>query len=230
MNDEYIIDNSEWDEEKDPEFNKNMQRVAVSNSKLPDGLEIQETVSKADQVGQDIVDTAKQEGLDTGEEYIGGKGAKPNDVIDALVNEAMPEGAQKAYDEYEDKKVNSFRKVVATRDLLFSRLQKLIDIPVEVATENGETVDMIFKIKRLSEAESNHLLNRELIGKDLNELTEEEYQKSMAYRRKTLALAVVEPKLTAQEWAEDVDNAITLALFEKVNKAITDVNDAELFQ
>ena len=101
MDDEYIIDNSNWDESKDPEFKKNMQRAAVSNSKIPDGLEIQETVSKSEQIGQDIINTAQAEGLQSDEEYLGGKGAKPDDVIDALVNEAMPEGAQKAYEDYE---------------------------------------------------------------------------------------------------------------------------------
>ena len=89
---------------------------------------------------------------------------------------------------------------------------------------------LVFYCRRLSDSENNHLLNHQLIGRELSELTNEEYQESMSFRRKTLAQSIVEPKLTAQEWGEMADNALTLAVFEEVQKVISNVDTSEDFQ
>ena len=52
----------------------------------------------------------------------------------------------------------------------------------------------------------------------------------MAFRRRTLASTIVEPKLTEQEWANDVDNAMVTAIFEEVQKMLEDVSDSDMFQ
>ena len=227
---EYIIDNSNWDEEtEDSEFQQKMQTASMRNSELPEGMEIIDTTDHSADVNEEIQQAAKQEGLDTGNPYVGGQGATPEEVVKALTNEAMPEGAQKAKKEYEEKKVNSFKKIVATRDMLFSRLNKKIEIPIHIKID-GEDVNLTFKMKRLSEAENNHLLNHELFGKEVNELTEEEYQESLTFKRNVLASTIVDPVLTSEEWANNVDNALTAELFSKVQEVLTRVNDAELFQ
>lgn len=222
----FIIENDNWDEMSD----KEKTSVKLSNSDLPDGLEIIETKSSQDEVIQKIRDTAKAEGMDTGNNYLGGEDATPEEVIAALKNEAMPEGAEKAKEKYEEKKIESLKKTVATREMLFSRLQKRIPIEIKITNDDGEKEILVFYCRRLSDAENNHLLNHQLIGRELSDLTNEEYQESMSFRRKTLAQAIVEPKLTAKEWGEMADNALTLAIFEKVQKVISNVDTSEDFQ
>ena len=222
----YIIENDDWDEV--PEQRK--PAVKLSNSDLPEGLEIIETKTSNEQVLEDIRKAARDEGMDTGNDYLGGEDATPEEVIAALRNEAMPEGAEKAKEEYEERKIEDLRKSVATRDMLFSRLQKKIPIEVPIVADDGEEEILVFYARRLSDAENNHLLNHHLIGRELSDLTTEEYQESMQFRSKTLASAIIEPKLTAQEWRNEVDNALSLAIFEKVQKIIAEVDTAKDFQ
>ena len=224
--DNYIIENDNWDEEKPID----RKTVRLSNSDLPEGLEIIETKSSQDEIVEEIRAAAKAEGMDTGNDYLGGENATPEEVIAALRNEAMPEGAEKAKEEYEEKKVEALRKSVATRDMLFSRLQKKIPIEVPIVDDDGEKILLTFYARRLSDAENNHLLNHHLIGRELSDLTTEEYQESMQFRSKTLANAIIEPKLTAKEWRNDVDNALSLAVFEEVQKIIAEVDTAKDFQ
>lgn len=222
----FIIENDDWDENRPIE----RKTVKLSNADLPEGLEIIETKTTNQQVLEDIRQAAREEGMDTGNDYLGGEGATPEEVIAALRNEAMPEGAEKAKEEYEEKKIEDLRKSVATRDMLFSRLQKKIPVEVLIVSDDGEEEVLVFYARRLSDAENNHLLNHHLIGRELSDLTTEEYQESMQFRSKTLASAIVEPKLSAQEWRNDVDNALSLAVFEQVQKIIAEVDTAKDFQ
>lgn len=222
----FIIENDDWDENRPIE----RKTVKLSNADLPEGLEIIETKTTNQQVLEDIRQAAREEGMDTGNDYLGGEDATPEEVIAALRNETMPEGAEKAKEEYEEKKIEDLRKSVATRDMLFSRLQKKIPIEVPIVSDDGEEEVLVFYARRLSDAENNHLLNHHLIGRELSDLTTEEYQESMQFRSKTLASAIVEPKLSAQEWRNDVDNALSLAVFEQVQKIIAEVDTAKDFQ
>lgn len=222
----FIIENDDWDDGSQ----EKPATVKLSNSDLPEGLEIIETTTAQQEIVQEIRDAAKAEGMDTGNDYLGGKDATPEEVISALKNEAMPEGAAKAKEEYEEKKVEDLKKTVATREMLFSRLQKRIPIEIPIVNDDGEKELLVFYCRRLSDAENNHLLNHHLIGKELSELTTEEYQESMSFRRKTLAQSIVEPQLTAQEWGEMADNALTLAVFEEVQRVISEVDTAKDFQ
>ena len=129
-----------------------------------------------------------------------------------------------------NKKLDDLKKSVATRDMLFSRLQKKIPIEIPVINDDGEQEVLVFYARRLSDAENNHLLNHHLIGRELSDLTTEEYQESMQFRSKTLASAIIEPKLTAAEWRNDVDNGLSLSVFEAVQKIIAEVDTAKDFQ
>lgn len=223
----FIIENDNWDEATD--LNKK-QTVRMKNSDLPEGLEIIETVSSQDAISREIHDAAVSEGMDTGNQYLGGMDATPEEVIAALQNEAMPQGAEKAKEEYEEKKVEELKKTVATRDMLFSRLQKKIPIEIPILNDDGEKEILVFYAKRLSESENNHLFNHRLIGKNLSELTNEEYEDSIKFKRKTLATAIIEPKLTEEEWANLADNALTSKLFEEVQRIISDIDTVDDFQ
>ena len=144
----------------------------------------------------------------------------------------MPEGAVKAKVEYEDKKIKEFKEITATRDMLFNRLKKPVKVYIDVGEDPAthEPVKMSFMVRKLSETENNHLLNHRLIGKKLNELTMAEYEESMAFRRRTLASTVIQPRLTEQEWADNVENGIIVALFDEVQKVLTDISDVDSFQ
>ena len=54
---------------------------------------------------------------------------------------------------------------------------------------------------------------------------------SMKFRRKLLARAIVNPKLSEREWGELVDNDILMEIHEKVNEALAEtITDKDDFQ
>ena len=224
-NNEYIFSNEDWDEQKP------IETVKMSNSSLPEGMEIIDDISRDEQIIQEIEESARLEGLN-GQEHIGGVGATPEEVINALKNEAMPEGAKKNKEEYEDKRLEEFKEITATRELLFNRLKKPVNLYIKIGqTEDGTPVKMKFVARKLSESENNHIINHKLIGKSFSELSKAEYDESMRFRRKTLSQAIIKPSLTEAEWGENVENALVINLFEELqDKVLSGLNDNEIFQ
>lgn len=238
-NNEYIIEN-DVEESDNLAFQKEMKRTANLNDGLPEGYEIDETpVNPNLELQKELQEEAAKEGLVSDEEYLGGKGASPEEVIAAMKAEGMTQGAQEKEEEYQEKKFEEFKTITATRDLLFSRAQETVTvkIPMVVDMKNPETgeiektpVNAEFKVKRLTEAENTHILNHKLIGKELSDMTDEEYVQSSKFRSKVLEKAVIEPKMTAQEWQTQCSNADITALYDKVNKVLTEADDVSLFQ
>ena len=238
-NNEYIIEN-DVDESNELAFEKQMKRAADINNGLPDGYEIEETKRDPSlELQKELQEEAAKEGLVSDEEYLGGKGASPQEVIDAMKAEGMTQGAQEKQEEYEKKTYENFKTITATRDLLFSRVQENvpIKIPMIVDMKNPETgkiektpVNVEFKVKRLTEAENTHILNHKLIGKEIADMTDEEYVQSSQFRSKVLEKAVVEPQLSAKEWQNNCSNADFSAIYDEVNKILTEADDVSLFQ
>lgn len=238
-NNEYIIEN-DVDESNELAFEKQMKRAADINNGLPDGYEIEETKKDPSlELQKELQEEAAKEGLVSDEEYLGGKGASPQEVIDAMKAEGMTQGAQEKQEEYEKKTYENFKTITATRDLLFSRVQETvpIKIPMIVDMKNPETgriektpVNAEFKVKRLTEAENTHILNHKLIGKEIADMTDEEYVQSSQFRSKVLEKAVVEPQLSAKEWQNNCSNADISAIYDEVNKILTEADDVSLFQ
>lgn len=238
-NNEYIIEN-DVDESNELAFEKQMKRAADINNGLPDGYEIEETKRDPSlELQKELQEEAAKEGLVSDEEYLGGKGASPQEVIDAMKAEGMTQGAQEKQEEYEKKTYENFKTITATRDLLFSRVQETvpIKIPMIVDMKNPETgkiektpVNVEFKVKRLTEAENTHILNHKLIGKEIADMTDEEYVQSSQFRSKVLEKAVVEPQLSAKEWQNNCSNADISAIYDEVNKILTEADDVSLFQ
>lgn len=238
-NNEYIIEN-DVDESNELAFEKQMKRAADINNGLPDGYEIEETKKDPSlELQKELQEEAAKEGLVSDEEYLGGKGASPQEVIDAMKAEGMTQGAQEKQEEYEKKTYENFKTITATRDLLFGRVQETvpIKIPMVVDMKNPETgkiektpVNAEFKVKRLTEAENTHILNHKLIGKEIADMTDEEYVQSSQFRSKVLEKAVVEPQLSAKEWQNNCSNADISAIYDEVNKILTEVDDVSLFQ
>ena len=236
-NNNYIIEN-DVEESKNSSFQKEMKRAADLNDRLPDGYEIEEKPQKKS-IQDEIQETAEAEGLVAKEDFLGGEGASHEEVIDALMNEEMSEGAKANKEKYEKDKVENFITVTATRDLLMNKAKRTIPIYIKTSAwvKNPETgkeelqrTKMKFIIKRLTEAENTHLLNHKLIGKELVDMTEEEYIQSSHFRSQLLEASVVEPYFTAEEWRTLVDNGTVTAVYDEVNKILTSADDSALFQ
>lgn len=236
-NNNYILEN-DVDEANNPSFEKEMKKVARNNQGLPEGYEIEEEPQKKS-VQQEIQEAAEAEGLVADEDYLGGEGASHEEVIDALMNEELSEGAKANKEKYEKDKVENFITVTATRDLLMNKAKRTIPVYIktsawilnpETGKEELTKTKMKFIIKRLTESENTHLLNHKLIGKELADMTEEEYIQSSHFRSQLLEAAVVEPYFTAEEWRTLVDNGTVTALYDEVNKILTSADDSALFQ
>ena len=236
-NNNYIIEN-DVEESNNPVFEKQMQRAARNNNGLPEGYEIDEETQRKS-IQQEIQEAAEAEGLVAEEEYLGGEGASHEEVIDALMNEEMSEGARANKEKYEKDKLETFVTITATRDLLMNKAKRTIPVYIktsawilnpETGKEELQKTKMKFIIKRLTESENTHLLNHKLIGKELADMTEEEYIQSSHFRSQLLEAAVVEPYFTAEEWRTLVDNGTVTALYDEVNKILTSADDSALFQ
>lgn len=232
-NNNYILEN-DVEEANNPAFEKQMKKL----SDLPEGYEIDEGPKKKT-VQQELEEAAEAEGLVSDEEFLGGEGASHEEVIDALMNEELSEGAKANKEKYEKDKVENFITVTATRDLLMNKAKRTIPIYIKTSAfvtnpKTGEEelvkAKMKFVIKRLTEAENTHLLNHKLIGKELADMTEEEYIDSSKFRSQLLEAAVVEPHFSAEEWRTEVDNGTVTALYDEVNKILTSADDSALFQ
>ena len=124
------------------------------------------------------------------------------------------------------KKIEEYKATQATRDLLFSRLGKTINVPLIMDDESV----MVFKIKRLSEAENSEILDRSLAIKSLDEMTPQELEDSNNYNYRLLEKVVVDPVLTQDEWRSKVDTALVQKLVEQIMKVLTNIDDAEIFE
>lgn len=233
----YIIEN-DVEESNNPSFEKDMKMASRNNQGLPEGYEIEEEPKKKT-VQQEIQEAAEAEGLVAEEDYLGGEGASHEEVIDALFNEEMSEGAKANKEKYEQDKVDTFITVTATRDLLMNKAKRTIPIYIktsawivnpETGKEELQRAKMKFIIKRLTESENTHLLNHKLLGKNLEDMTEEEYIESSHFRSQLLEASVVEPYFTAEEWRDVVDNGTASAVYDEVNKILTSADDSALFQ
>lgn len=235
----YIID-PELEDDEQPIVQKEMEPVSIPNNRISREHEfIEEPSVRSGNVEDEIHETAVIEGLVEEEEgYIGGEGAKPEEVIDALVNKERSKGAQKNEEEYIDSKIQKNRKVMATRDLLTGLAKKIITVTVstvlDVKQKDGtvkpELCDVDLKVQRLTESQFNHLVNRRLAAKKLSDMTEEEYQEDNHFRSNYLSETVIDPKLTPEEWYYEVSNDFSGAAFIKVREALSNMNDVELFQ
>ena len=137
----------------------------------------------------------------------------------------LQEDSKKRNASQKKKKIEQYQATQATRDLLFSRLGKTINVPLIMDDDNV----MVFKIKRLSEAENSEILDRSLAIKSLDEMTPQELEDSNNYNYRLLEKVVVDPVLTQDEWRSKVDTALVQKLVEQIMKVLTNIDDAQIF-
>ena len=107
-------------------------------------------------------------GAEPEEAPLQGEAKNVADNPDDLIAELMADSKKKQKSR-KKKKIEEYKAVQATREALFSRLGKTINVPVIM--DDNEV--MVFKIKRLSEAENSEILDRSLAIKSLDEMTPE---------------------------------------------------------
>ena len=146
---------------------------------------------------------------------------KPDELIAELQAESKKRNTSR-----KKKKIEEYKATQATRDLLFSRLGKTINVPLIM--DDDEI--MVFKIKRLSEAENSDILDRSLAIKSLDEMTPQELEESNNYNYRLLEKVVVDPKLTQDEWRSKVDTALVQKLVEQIMKVLTNIDDSQIFE
>lgn len=144
-----------------------------------------------------------------------------DDLIAQLTSESKKKSQTR-----KKKKIEEYKVVQATREMLFSRKGQTINVPIIM--DDDEVWN--FKVKRISEAENSEILDRSLAIKSLDEMTPEELDASNDYNYRLLALSVVEPQLTEEEWKSAVDTPMAQKIVEQLMKVLTDVNDSGIFE
>lgn len=235
---EYIIDNDIKDVDQQNE--QKVQPVRINqNSKYEESEAIQPVDMNAD-IMREIHESAVAEGLVNEDETpFGGEGNPTAEaVITDFMNQKRPEAVEKKVEEYTEKKIEGHKKVMATREILTGMVKRLISVTVpvvlDIQKEDGtigpELIDLELKVKRLTESQVNHLYNRRMAGKTVDEMTNEELQEDNHFRAKFLAEAVVEPQMSFEEWYNGTPAIVTGTIFNAVNEALSSIDDTSLFQ
>lgn len=170
--------------------------------------------------------------MSTEKKALGAKDASPKgeqkitvSSPDELIAELQADSKKKAQTN-KKKKIEDYKVVQATREMLFSRKGQVINVPIIMDDEEVWN----FKVKRISEAENSEILDRSLAIKSLDEMTPEELDASNDYNYRLLALSVVEPELTEDEWKSAVDTPMAQKIVEQLMKVLTNVNDSGIFE
>lgn len=225
-NSDYVIKNDDFDKQPD-ELIRKIEKDGYA-------LVEEESQKKTPQdTLKEIEDAAKKEGL-YGKVKVDSdiESMSPEEVVQSFINSDKPEGYEEIKEKQDKETVKKYRKVTATREKLFGRLKRHIEVTIPIYDEEyDEVVEWVFEVKRLSESELQHLFNKDTVGKKPEEMTQEQYMDSMKFRRKLLARAIVNPKLSEREWGELVDNDILMEIHEKVNEALAEtITDKDDFQ
>ena len=99
------------------------------------------------------------------------------DLIATLTAEAKQKSKSR-----KKKKIEEYKAIRATKDAIFSRLGRTIDVPIIMDDEEI----MVFKVKRLSESENSDIIDRTLAVKNVKEMTPEELEESTKYNYRLL--------------------------------------------
>ena len=236
---EYIIDN-DIDDKDDFVSKKTVKPVTIAQNTPDEEYEPIPNQNPGQDVIEEIHQAAVSEGLvNEDEKPFGGEGhPSPKEVLDDFMNQKRSEGAQKNMEEYAEKKVEKTKKVMATREILTGMTKKTINITIpvvlDVEQDDGsiapELVDMDLKIKRLTESQANHIFNRKLAGKKVEDMTPEELDEEDHFRSNFLATTVVDPQMPAEVWYNEVPAIASGTIFNKVQEVLGSIDNTELFQ
>lgn len=234
----YVIDNDIQDTEEYTS-ERVVQPIRINkNTRFEESEAIAPVDMEADAM-REIHDAAVAEGLvDDNDTPFGGEGTPTSEeVLNDFMSRDRPEAVEEKIEEYTDRKVEATKKVMATREILTGMTQRLITIEIPTVVyieENGvvspQLVDLEFKVRRLTESQVNHIFNRRMAGKTVDEMTPEELQEDNHFRSKFLEASVVTPKMTADEWYNETPAIMLGTVFNKVQDALSSIDNTDLFQ
>jgi len=132
---------------------------------------------------------------------------------------------------YNRRKQDRIKEIVATKEKLFSRGERVYEIAVAVdEEEDGTQVMMKFKARRLTHEERSKMgAIKPYDMMSVYEISEEEFEKATEQGYEVLSKVIVEPELTKDEWRK-VDIAVTQELIAKVSLLQFETNDSLLVQ
>lgn len=159
-------------------------------------------------------DILQDEGVHTNEAVSG------EELLKQLVEDSQKRSASR-----KKKKIEEYKATRATRDKLFNRLGRTIELPIIM--DDNEV--LVFQMKRLSEADNSEILDRSLAIKDIQDMTPEELEESNNYNYRLLAKVIIDPVLTEEEWRLNVDTALVQKLVQKVMQVLTNIDDSKVF-
>lgn len=234
----YVVQNDVDFDTEEPVVRK--QAVSIKQNAVSDDFQPIEPINLGDDVIEEIHQSAVAEGLvKENETPFGGEGTPtPEEVISDFIGQERSEGAQEHFEEYADNKIKKTKKVMATREILTGMRRRILTITVPVALpmeqEDGsvkdEVVDMVLKVKRLSESQINHLWNRQVIGKPITDYTPEELEEDKHFRANFLAEAIIDPEIPADVWYNEVPGIAVGTIYNKVQDALSSIDNTKLFQ
>lgn len=165
--------------------------------------------------------------FDENKEGLVGEMEQPAGTISQKEIDAMAKDAAEAQKDYNRRKEDKVKEIVATKKRLFDRKERLFTIKVPVDEEDdGTTVMMTFKARRLTHAERSQM---EAIKPPdgYSEISAEDFVKLKNQGYDVLSKVIVEPQMEAKEWA-DLDVAITEALIGRITLLQIETSDATL--
>ena len=233
----YIIEN-DVDEMEQPVIQR--PAVSIRQNAVSDDFQPIEKFDASQNIIDEIHESAVQEGLvQENEAPFGGEGnPTPEAVITDFIGQERSEGAQEHYEEYADNKVKKTKKIMATREILTGMTKRLLTVTVPVVlpveqydgSVKDELVDMQLKVKRLTESQVNHLFNRQMANKEYADFTPEEIEEDKHFRSKFLETAIVDPKMSADVWYNEVPAIALGTIYNKVQDVLSAIDNTELFQ
>lgn len=151
---------------------------------------------------------------------------KPGTISDEEIA-AMKSTAVDAQRDYNRRKQEKIKEIVATKKKLFSRSERVYDIRVTVdEEEDGTPIVMKFKARRLTHTERAKM-DAVKPYDGYSPVSDEQFVKIKNQGYAVLAAVIVDPKMTKEEW-EKVDVAVTEELIAKVSLLQYETNDTAL--
>jgi hypothetical protein len=133
--------------------------------------------------------------------------------------------------DYNRRKQEKVREILATKEKLFARTERIYEIRVPVdEEEDGTQVMMKFKARRLTPAERSKMdAIKPYDMMSIYEISDEEFEQATNQGYDILSKVIVEPKMSKEEWKK-VDVAVTQDLIAKVSFLQFETNDGLLIQ
>jgi uncharacterized coiled-coil protein SlyX len=133
--------------------------------------------------------------------------------------------------DYNRRKQDKVKEILATREKLFARGERTYEIRVPVdEEEDGTQVMMKFKARRLTHEERSTMeAIKPYDMMSVYEISDDEFQKATEQGYEVLSKVIVEPKMSVDEWRK-VDIAVTQDLIAKVSLLQFETNDTVLIK